>query len=124
MDASSAILIVDASDFMRDYMHKSLKNKGYDHILEAVDGKDALDALMEHKVDLILSELNMPKVNGLELLRAISNHSALKHIPFVVLVSDLSDETYKEAMKIGAADYIKKPFTPAEIDNKIKSIMK
>jgi len=124
IDSSIAILIVSASKYMRDYMHKSLKNCGYSSIIEAVDGKDALDALMEHKVDLIISELDMPKVSGLDLLKATSNHSGLKHIPFIVLVSDISNETCKEAIKIGVADYIKKPFTPKEIDNKIKAIIK
>lgn len=123
MGSSTAILIVDDSKFMRDYTHKSLKTRGYTHIIEAIDGKNALDVLMEHKVDLIISKLKLPKVNGLELLRALSNHSTLKHIPFVVLTPDTTNDGFIKAMKIGATDYIKKPFTSTDIDLKIKSVM-
>lgn len=123
MDSFPAILIVDDSKFLRNYIHNSLKAKAYQYIVNAVDGKDAIDALMEHKIDLIISGLRMPKVNGIELLRALKNHSTLKHIPFVVLVSDLSDETLKEAMKIGAIDYLQKPFSPKDLDIKIKAVL-
>ncbi len=116
------ILIVDNSKFMHNFMAKSLKDQCYEKIIHAVDGKDALDALMEHPVDLIISELNMPKVNGLELLRALKNHSGLNHIPFIFLTSDPGDQMSKDAMEAGAADYIKKPFTPEEILLKIQSI--
>jgi len=122
--SSTIILIVTASKYMRDYMHKSLKSRGYSNIVKAVDGKNALDALMEYKIDLIISELNMPKVSGLDLLKALLNHSELNHIPFIVLVSDMSNKTFKEAMRIGAADYIQKPFTSTELDIKIKSVIK
>ncbi len=122
MDSSSVILIVDASKFMRDYIHKSLKNKGYNNIIEAVDGKNALDTLMEYKVDLVISELNMPKVNGLELIKALSNHSELKHIPVMVIKSDDSIEMFEQSLKFGVKDYIEKPFTPSEIDLKIKGL--
>ena len=123
MDAFFNILIVDASKFMREYIHKSLKRSGYTRLFTAVDGKDALDSLMEHKIDLIISELNMPKVNGLELLKALLNHSTLKHIPFMISTKDTSNELFQEAMKIGATEYIKKPFTSKEIDFKIKKII-
>ena len=124
MDHSSLILIVGASKYMRDYIQKSLKIQGYNEIIEAVDGKDAIDALMEYKVDLIISELQMPKVSGLDLLKAMSNHSTLKNIPCIILTSDISDDSFKEAMKTGAVDYIKKPFTSSELDIKIKSVDK
>ncbi len=121
MDSSTVVLIADSSTYMRDYIHKSLKDHGYTHIFEAVDGKDAIDKLMEHKVDLIISELDMPKVNGLELLKALSDHSTLKSIPIMVLKSDKTSAMFKEAQKIGFTDYIEKPFTPSELDTKIKS---
>ena len=118
------ILIVDNSKFMHNFMEKSLKSQCYEKIIHAVDGKDALDALMEHQVDLIISELNMPKVDGLELLRALKNHSELNHIPFIILTSDPGDQMTKDAMEAGAVDYIKKPFTPEEILLKIQSVIK
>ncbi len=122
MGSSNAVLVVDASKYMRDYMTKSLNSKGYT-VYEAVDGKNAIDVLMEHNVDVIISELNLPKVSGLELLKALSNHSQLMHLPFIVLTSDKSQAAFQEAMDSGAVGYISKPFTPSEIDIKIQSII-
>ncbi len=122
MNSNSVILVVNASKFMRNYIHKSLKSKNYKHIIEAVDGKNAIDALMENKVDLIITDLNMPKVNGLELVKALSNHSELKYIPIMVIKSDDSIEMFEEAMKLGVCDYLEKPFTPSEIELKVNAI--
>ncbi|MBU0969845.1 MAG: response regulator [Proteobacteria bacterium] len=123
-DPSFGVLIVDDSGFMRRLLRKSLMRLGVDHIVEAVDGKDALDAMMEHSVDLIISDLDMPKVNGLELLRAVVGHSTLKRIPFMVLTPDISNKMFNEAMKTGAAEFVVTPFTPEEIAAKINSIRK
>ncbi|MCP3920999.1 MAG: response regulator [Desulfobacterales bacterium] len=123
MSSSLAILIVDNSAYLRKLMQKSLKSHGYDNIIEAIDGKNALDALMEHKIDLILSSLNLAKVNGLELIKALKDHSGLKHIPFIAVTSDTSNEIFKETMKNGAAGYIIKPYTPTDLANKIESII-
>ena len=124
MDNTIAILIVNDSEYMRDYTKKALLHQGYGDVIEAVDGKDALDRLMEHKVDLIISELHMPKVSGLDLVKAMSNHSTLKEIPCMVLVSDTSEDGFQEAMDAGAAGYLKKPFTSSELDMKIKAVGK
>ncbi len=123
MNSSLAILIVDNSGYMRKLMQKALKKHGYDNTVEANDGKHAMDILMEHKIDLILSSLNLAKVNGLELIKALKNHSGLKHIPFIVVTTDLSKEIFKETMKNGAAGYIIKPYTPTDLVNKIESII-
>ena len=123
MSSSLAILIVDNSGYMRTFMQKSLKSHGYENIVAAIDGKNALDLLMEHKIDLILSSLNLAKVNGLELIRALKNHSGLKHIPFIVVTTDISKDIFKEAMKTGAAGYIIKPYTPTDLADIIESVM-
>ncbi|MEH0019650.1 MAG: response regulator [Desulfobacter sp.] len=124
MDNTIAILIVNDSEYMRDYTKKALLHQGYGDFIEAVDGKDALDRLMEHQVDLIISELHMPKVSGLDLVKAMSTHSTLKEIPCMVLVSDTSEDGFQEAMDAGAAGYLKKPFTSSELDMKIKAVGK
>ncbi|MFH2092884.1 MAG: response regulator [Pseudomonadota bacterium] len=123
MASSFVILIVDDSASLRNLIRKSLESAGFDNLLEAVDGKDALDIMMEHKVDLIISDINMPKVNGIELLRAVLNHPTLKKIPFIVLTSQTQEETFKEMMQMGATDFIKKPFTKEDLIIKIKSII-
>ncbi|MCP3874143.1 MAG: response regulator [Desulfobacteraceae bacterium] len=123
MDTSFVILIVDDSNTLRNLIRKSLESSGFNNIMEAVDGKDALDSLLQHKIDLIISDINMPKVNGVELLKAVLNHSALKKIPFVVLTSETEDETFKKIMQMGATDFIKKPFSKQDLITKIQSII-
>ncbi len=123
MGSSYAILIVDDSVAIRSLIRKSLVSSGFTNTVEAQDGKEAIDMLSMFKINLIISDLNMPKVNGLELLKAILGHSVFKTIPFVVLTSDINDETFEKAMKLGATDYIKKPFTKENLISKIKSII-
>ncbi len=123
MPKDFSILIVDHSPMLKRLMRQSLQEKKNLHLIEAQDGKDALDKLMEHRIDLIVSGINMPKVNGLELLKALKNHSALKSIPFVVLTSETEDDMFKQCMASGADDFIKKPFTGDDLIIKIQSIL-
>ncbi len=124
MSSSHSILIVDDSASMRNIMKKFLEASGYTQIIEAVDGKDAIDMLSINKINLIISNLYMPKVNGLDLLKATLNHSVFKSIPFVVLTSEAEDETFKKAMQMGATDFIITPFSQEELAVKIKSVIK
>lgn len=117
------ILIVDDAASLRNLIRKSLESEGYTHLVEAADGKEALDKLMEHKINLIISDINMPKVNGLELLKAVLGNSHLKRIPFIVLTSQTEDEMFKTVMQTGATDYIKKPFSKQDLIIKIRSIV-
>lgn len=117
------ILIVDDAASLRNLIRKSLESEGYTDLVEASDGKEALDKLMEHKINLIISDINMPKVNGLELLKAVLGNSQLKKIPFIVLTSHTEDEMFKTVMNTGATDYIKKPFSKEDLIIKIKSII-
>ncbi len=120
---SLSILVVEDSRSMRQLICGILKKNGFSKITEASDGKDALDAACIKTPDLIISDLNMPKVNGVELLDALQKHSSFKTIPFIVLTSETGDETFKKIMKMGAADFIKKPFNEQEFMVKIKSII-
>ena len=123
MNDSYVILVVDDSAAMRNLIKNALNASGFTTVVEAGDGKEAIDMLSITPVNLIISDLNMPKVNGLELLNAVLNHPVFKSIPFIVLTSETHDETFKQAMKLGAADFIKKPFGPEELAVKIKSII-
>ncbi len=123
MDSSYAILIVDDSSTLRNLIRKSLESAGYNNIIEAINGKAALNVLSQNKIDLIISDLIMPELNGLELLRALIDKPDYQSIPFIVLTSETSNETFKEVMKTGATDFIKKPFTSEDLINKIKSII-
>lgn len=123
MPLSFAILIADNSGMLRSMIKRILHSAGFTSTFEAADGKQVLDLLMEHKVDLIISGINMPKVNGIELLRALKNHSSLKVIPFVALLSDTQGQTYDDLMAAKPDGFIKKPFTKEDLTNKVNSIL-
>jgi len=119
----STILIVDDSDAIRTPIREALESLGYQNVLEAVDGKEALDVLMEHKVHLILSDLDMPKVNGLDLLKALRNHSAFKEMPFLVLTFDVEQDLFHKAMECGASGFIRLPVTSEKLSEKVTSFL-
>lgn len=123
MPLSSAILIADNSGMLRSMIKRILHSAGFTRIFEAADGKQVLDLLMEQKVDLIISGINMPKVNGIELLSALKNHSSLKVIPFIALLSDTQGQTYDDLMAAKPDGFIKKPFTNEDLINKVNSIL-
>jgi two-component system chemotaxis response regulator CheY len=124
MIPSLVILVAAESDPMRNLILRSLKSQGYGKVIGVADGKAALDAMMESKVDLVVSDVNMPKVNGMELLRALRNHSAFKEIPFITLTADTSDTTFKAILENGADGYIEEPFTELGFGIKIQQIIK
>lgn len=123
MDSKSVILIADNSAIQRNLIKKMLHSHGYVETLEAQDGKQVLDLLMEYKVDLIISGISMQKVNGLELLKALKNHSSLKSIPFMVMSLESEDNVVEKIMAAGAVDFIKKPFSQADLIEKISSVL-
>ena len=123
MNSDVNILIVDDSAYLRKLIHNSLADYGFKQLLEACDGKEALDKMMEHEVNLIISGIHMAKVNGLELLRAIRNHSGLKQIPFIVLTSEPQGDMFRAVMQAGATGYLKKPFNDQDLIAKIESIL-
>ncbi len=123
MPLSSAILIADNSGMLRSMIKRTLHSAGFINTFEAADGKQVLDLLMEQKVDLIISGINMPKVNGIELLNALKNHSSLKVIPFIALLSDTQGKTYDDLMAAKPDGFIKKPFTTEDLTNKVNSIL-
>jgi len=124
MPFSSAILIADNSGMLRSIIKKTLHSEGFTKTLEAVDGKHVLDLLMEQKVDLIISSISMPKVNGIELLRALKNHSKLKSIPFIALLTETQGKIYDDVMAAKPDGFIKKPFTKEDLINKVNSILR
>ncbi len=111
------VLIVDDSSTMRKIVTRSLRQAGLDVdvILEAGDGQEALNLLGGEKVDLILSDINMPNMDGIEFLRQKSANAALQGIPVVMITTEAGSDILAEAMSLGARGSIKKPFTPDQI---------
>jgi len=111
------VLIVDDSNSMRSVIKKIITISGFkmDQCYEAGNGKQALEILSKVWVDVILSDLNMPEMNGLELLAALKGDSLLQEIPVIIISTEGSDERRRTVLEMGAKQFIKKPFTPENV---------
>jgi two-component system, chemotaxis family, chemotaxis protein CheY len=114
-------LIVDDSSVMRKIVERALRQAGLDTLVvhEAGNGSDGLEVLKSNKVDLILSDINMPAMDGLEFLRQIRAQSLAPGVPVVMITTESSEEHVKEAIQAGARGYIRKPFTPDQVKERV-----
>lgn len=111
------VLIVDDSNSMRAVIKKIISISGFkmDECIEAENGKKALEALAEHWVDVIISDINMPEMNGFELLERLQGDDLLRNIPVIVISTESSEQHVQNAFDLGVKGFIKKPFLPEEI---------
>ena len=116
-------LIVDDFSTMRRIVRGLLKEIGYNNAEEAEDGSVALNMLKNGKFDFVVSDINMPVMNGFELLAAIKKDDTLKHLPVLMVTAEARKEDIVRAAKDGAAGYIVKPFTKATLEEKVQKIM-
>jgi two-component system chemotaxis response regulator CheY len=108
------ILIVDDSASVRQVVSISLKQAGYD-VIEGVDGKDALKQLTGQKVHLIISDVNMPNMDGISLVKAVKQMPAYKFTPIVMLTTESQEAKKKEGQEAGAKAWVVKPFKPEQL---------
>ena len=122
---SYSILIVDDSLPMRSVIKRTFKAAGYagSEFHEAANGKEALNTMKNDWIDIIITDYNMPVMNGLELIKTIKKEDLLKDIPVVVISTEGNDAKIKEFMDSGAAGYITKPFTPETIRDLLTRIL-
>ncbi|HTS77506.1 MAG TPA: response regulator [Bryobacteraceae bacterium] len=115
------ILIVDDSAGIRKILQRVIRQAEVPigNMFEAGDGSQALDMLKTQSVGLILSDINMPNMSGLELLSRIKADEALKHIPVVMVSTEGSQAKVLEAVQLGAAGYVRKPFNAEQIKEKL-----
>jgi two-component system chemotaxis response regulator CheY len=120
-----SVLIVDDSSTMRKIVARCLRQAGLDfsEILEAGDGREALTVLEGKQVDIILSDINMPNMTGLEFLKERANLDAVKKIPVVIISTETGSDIIEEAKSLGAAGSIKKPFTPDMVNATIGPLL-
>jgi len=116
-------LIVDDFSTMRRIVRGLLKEIGYNNAEEAEDGSVALNMLKNGKFDFVVSDINMPVMNGFELLSAVKADDSLKHLPVLMVTAEARKEDIVRAAKDGAAGYIVKPFTKATLEEKVQKIM-
>lgn len=114
-------LIVDDSSVMRKIVERTLRQGGLELelVLEASNGKEGLDLLQKQKVDLILSDINMPSMDGLEFLRQLRSRDLAPGTPVVMITTEGSEEHVKQAIQAGAQGYIRKPFTVEQIKQRV-----
>ena len=116
-------LIVDDFSTMRRIVRGLLKEMGCHNADEAEDGAAALAMLKANRFDFVVSDINMPNMNGFDLLKAIKADEALKHIPVLMVTAEARKEDIVLAAQSGAAGYIVKPFTKATLEEKVQKIM-
>lgn len=124
MDAQNLkFLIVDDFATMRRIVRNLLKESGYNHVEEAEDGAAALALLKSSKFDFVISDINMPNMNGFEMLREIRAEPAMRTIPVLMVTAESKKEDIVNAAQCGASGYIVKPFTKATLEEKLVKII-
>jgi two-component system chemotaxis response regulator CheY len=116
-------LIVDDFSTMRRIVRGLLKEIGYANADEAEDGQVALSMLKVNKYDFVVSDINMPNMNGFDLLNGIKADDTLKHLPVLMVTAEARKEDIVRAAQEGAAGYIVKPFTKGTLEEKVGKIM-
>jgi two-component system, chemotaxis family, chemotaxis protein CheY len=119
------VMIIDDSNTMRKIISRSLRQAGleFETILEAGDGQIALDLLKQESPDIILSDINMPNMNGIEFLKEKAANENIKDIPVIMITTESGNDIISEAMSLGAKGSIKKPFTPDEVQSVIGGLI-
>ncbi|WP_058913567.1 chemotaxis response regulator CheY [Entomohabitans teleogrylli] len=121
-DKNLRFLVVDDFATMRRIVRNLLKDLGFNNVDEAEDGLDALGKLREEKYDFVISDWNMPNLDGLELLSAVRKDGALSHLPVLMVTAEAKRENIIAAAQAGASGYVVKPFTAATLEEKLSKI--
>jgi len=118
-------LIVDDSSVMRKIVARALQQGGVSigEILEAGNGAEALDILRQQRVDLVLSDINMPVMDGLEFVRQLQSVENARGIPVVMITTEGSESHVMQAISCGARGYIRKPFTPDQMKQSVLPLL-
>ena len=121
----SDVLVVDDSAAIRKILTRVLRQTGMaiQTIHEAGDGQEALTLMEQHRIDLVLSDINMPKMDGLQLLASLKASPQWQRIPVVMITTEGGETKVAEAVRLGAAGYVRKPFTADQIKEKLVGIL-
>ncbi len=124
LDTSIKVLVVDDFATMRRILKNILKQLGFKNIVEADDGTTAWELLETQSVDLIISDWNMPKMTGLDLLKKVRASSDYAKMPFLMVTAEAQKENVIQAVQAGVSNYVVKPFTAEGIYDKLSKILK
>ena len=118
----AAILAVDDSSSLRQMVAFTLKNSGFE-VIEAIDGQDAIEKLRDRTVDLVLTDQNMPRMDGLSLVRHLRSLPQYQKIPILILTTESSDEMKQAGRAAGATGWLVKPFDPRKLVEVIHKVL-
>lgn len=121
---SKRILFVEDSPTMRRIIANSLQRLGFSDIIEAENGVDALNKLEGQKIDLVITDWNMPEMNGADLVKTLRSMPEYGEIPIVMITTRGMKDDVMTAMKLGVNGYVIKPFTPDVLKSKLELVMK
>ncbi|MBF0210867.1 MAG: response regulator [Desulfamplus sp.] len=124
MNTSIRVLIVDDFATMRRILKNILKQIGFKNLLEADDGTTAMEVLEKNDIELVISDWNMPKMTGLELLKWVRGNKKYAKTPFLMVTAEAQKQNVIEAVQAGVSNYVVKPFTAEAISEKLKKILK
>ena len=123
MNPNHRFLVVDDFAPMREIIRKVLQEIGYEHIQEANDGATALPMLKDGQFDMLITDWNMPKLPGIELLRAVRAEPKLAGLPVLMVTAEVKREQIIAATQAGVNGYIIKPFTPQALAEKVRKVL-
>lgn len=120
-----SVLVVDDSTVMRRMVKRSLEVAGLPlgRVFEAENGRVALTILVSHRIDIVLSDVNMPEMDGVELVRQMSRASVTRRVPVVMVSTERSEPRIDELRTLGVSGYLNKPFRPEELGQMVRSVL-
>ncbi|HXU12054.1 MAG TPA: response regulator [Candidatus Binatia bacterium] len=121
--SGATFLIVEDSPTMRQLIAFSLRRLKECRIIEAVDGVDALKKLTTERVDLVITDINMPMMDGLKLISVIRGNARTKTVPIIIVTTEGAEEDRKRGLALGANAYIAKPIQPSELLKTVASLL-
>ncbi|HEY7745032.1 MAG TPA: response regulator [Desulfuromonadales bacterium] len=116
------IMTVDDSPTIRQMLGMALKGAGYE-VVEAENGKDALNKLETEKVSMLITDLNMPQMNGIDLIRSVRQSPGLRFLPIIMLTTETQEAKRQEGKAAGASGWIVKPFKPEQLLKVVQMVM-
>ena len=120
---ATTFLVVEDSPTMRQLLAFSLRRLKDCRIIEAVDGVDALKKLTTERVDLVITDINMPMMDGLKLIAVIRANARTKTLPIIIVTTEGAEEDRKRGLELGANAYIPKPIHPSELLRTVASLL-
>lgn len=115
-------LVVDDSSTMRRIIINTLNKLGYQEIVEASNGREGMDRVGSAEIDMVITDWNMPEMNGIEFIRALRSHDKTKETPVLMVTTNAAKDDIVEALRAGVNNYIVKPFTPDTFKEKIEAV--